>query len=92
MIINETTAKRFFPNRNPIGQTIRRSWPADVQPDEVIGVMKDSKYLRLNEGNRAIIFGLDAKVPKDALSVRIAASLTYHLKPQEPSPPAARRR
>lgn len=32
------------------------------------------------EGNRALIFSLRDKVPVDALSICIAASLTYHLK------------
>ena len=32
------------------------------------------------EGNRALIFKIDERVPRDALSVCIDASLTYHLK------------
>ena len=30
------------------------------------------------EGNRAIVFGADGKVPSDALSFCVAAALTYH--------------
>jgi len=30
------------------------------------------------EGNRAIVFGADRKVPSDALSFCVAAALTYH--------------
>jgi hypothetical protein len=32
------------------------------------------------EGNRALVFSLDDKVPQDSLAMCIAASLTYHLK------------
>jgi Domain of unknown function (DU1801) len=31
------------------------------------------------EGNRALVFGIDDRVPTDALSWCVAASLTYHL-------------
>jgi hypothetical protein len=37
---------------------------------------KDFKF----EGNRALVFELKDKVPRDSLSFCIAASLTYHLK------------
>jgi predicted permease len=50
-VINETMARRFFPNRSPIGQ---RFGIGDV-PDhpgeiEVVGVVKDAKYTALDEG------------------------------------------
>jgi hypothetical protein len=32
------------------------------------------------EGNRALVFSLEEKVPQDSLATCIAASLTYHLK------------
>jgi len=32
------------------------------------------------EGNRALVFSLDEKIPRDSLAMCIAASLTYHLK------------
>jgi len=32
------------------------------------------------EGNRALVFGLEDKLPKDSLAMCVAASLTYHLK------------
>ena len=36
------------------------------------------------EGNRALVFDQDAKVPRDALGFCIAASLTYHLRKKTP--------
>ena len=32
------------------------------------------------EGNRALVFGLEDKIPKDSLAMCVEASLTYHLK------------
>jgi len=32
------------------------------------------------EGNRALVFGLEDKIPKDSLAMCVVASLTYHLK------------
>ena len=32
------------------------------------------------EGNRALVFSIEDEVPKDSLTMCIAASLTYHLK------------
>jgi hypothetical protein len=31
------------------------------------------------EGNRALVFGLEDKIPKDSLAICVVASLTYHL-------------
>jgi len=50
-VINQTMARRFFPNRSPIGQRFAigetPDHPADI---EVIGVVKDARYFTLNEG------------------------------------------
>jgi ABC-type antimicrobial peptide transport system permease subunit len=45
MIINETIARRYFPNQNPIGKRINL-WGRQV---EVIGVAKNGKYDSLGE-------------------------------------------
>jgi len=52
MIIGETTAQHFFGSADPIGKTIGLDKPG--KPDEkelyqVIGVVKDAKYFRMNE-------------------------------------------
>jgi predicted permease len=45
MIINETIARRYFPNQNPIGKRVNL-WGRQV---EVIGVAKNGKYDSLGE-------------------------------------------
>jgi len=43
-VINETMARRFWPNENPIGKRVRQGWPEWTTPFcEVIGVVADVK-------------------------------------------------
>jgi predicted permease len=48
-IINETMARRFFPNEDPIGKRLRFGDPAaNAQPCEIVGVVKDT-LIRLDD-------------------------------------------
>jgi putative ABC transport system permease protein len=48
-IINETLARRFFPNEDPIGKRLRFGDPAsNSQPCEIVGIVKDT-LIRLND-------------------------------------------
>jgi hypothetical protein len=51
ILINETMARRFFPNMSPLGRTFRFGGPdAKLENDRtVIGVVKDAKYMALKE-------------------------------------------
>ena len=54
LVINETMARRFFPNENPIGKRIVVSWDPNVA-DEIVGVVGDIKEYGLNlDSNPAI--------------------------------------
>src|SRR5262249_3508985 len=51
-IINETLARRFFPNEDPIGKRIRPDMstdPGDPPTREIIGVVSDVRYRSLTE-------------------------------------------
>jgi putative ABC transport system permease protein len=59
MMINESTAKRFFGSAYPIGKTIGMDRPGrrgERDAYEVIGVVKDAKYNRVDEDNRKIAY------------------------------------
>jgi predicted permease len=47
-IINQTLAKAFFPNANPVGQTIV-ACDAGATPVEIVGVSADAKYSSLRD-------------------------------------------
>jgi len=54
-IVNETFARRHFPNEDPIGQTFQMDMPAGAaQPVyQIVGVSKDAKYLGVREERTA---------------------------------------
>jgi hypothetical protein len=85
-----------YVTRSGAGSTVRIDWKAKT-PDQYAmyfhcqtGLVESFRSMFPSdfrfEGNRALVFRLDERVPLDALSVCIAASLTYHLK----TPPSAR--
>ncbi len=49
MIINETAARRYWPNQNPLGRRLILGRAPDEEVREVVGVVKDSKYRQLTE-------------------------------------------
>jgi predicted permease len=51
MIVNESAARQFFGAANPIGKTIGMD-EGDVY--QIVGVVKDTKYNRINEEDRRI--------------------------------------
>jgi putative ABC transport system permease protein len=65
-IVNETFARRLFPNRGAIGQRVRRPVKPDGNPEpwaEIVAVVADSRYLTLGEEARPLVywpFGLGA--------------------------------
>lgn len=55
-IVNETMARRFFPNENPIGKLIKLDLDAEEQPREIIAVVHDTPSTRLQTRQEAAIF------------------------------------
>ncbi len=56
-IINETMARRFFANRNPIGSRFAFGAGNGVRPDiEIVGIVKDSKHATLREQKRPFAY------------------------------------
>jgi predicted permease len=48
-IINETMARVYFPGGSPLGRTFSIGNAAEYQNVEVVGVVKDAKYMTLHE-------------------------------------------
>jgi predicted permease len=54
IVINETAARDFFGSANPVGRTIGMKERNGTDVYQVVGVVKDAKYNRLNEEPRRI--------------------------------------
>ena len=48
-VINQTFARRFFPNGNPLGKQVRDTYPGNPADMVVVGVVSDAKYNSLRE-------------------------------------------
>jgi putative ABC transport system permease protein len=63
-IINESFARRHFPNQNPIGQRVKPSIMLDERGSlwrEIVGVVKDVHHARLSEASTAELFVTQAQ-------------------------------
>jgi len=73
-IINETMARRFFANEEPLGRhlrvTRRGGQPVSC---EIIGVVRDSKYLSLGEDPAPFVFFSSLQNPSPMMTVLVRA-------------------
>jgi hypothetical protein len=78
-----------YATRNKSGSTVRIDWKRKT-PDHYAmyfncqtNLVETFRTLFPNDfkydGNRALVFGLEDKIPKDSLALCVVASLTYHL-------------
>ncbi|HEX4948275.1 MAG TPA: ABC transporter permease [Blastocatellia bacterium] len=69
-IINETMARRFFPNEDPIGKRLRFGDTAsNAQPCEIVGIVKDT-LIRLDDQTlRAITYRPLAQQPSQRVTL-----------------------
>ncbi len=57
VVINETMARRFWPNENPVGRRFSTTlFGAQLRRAEIIGVVKDGKYRTLGEEPRPFVY------------------------------------
>jgi len=71
-IINETMARRFWPNGDAVGQSIQTS--ADGPAIEIVGVVRDIKYYSLAEEPRPYVYATAAQsyAPDVTMHIRTA--------------------
>jgi putative ABC transport system permease protein len=77
-LINERTARRYFPGQNPVGQQIRvgaeLARAARNGPKAIVGVVGDVKYGGLDEDMPAEIYLPYEQHPVDAFTVAVRTS------------------
>ena len=86
VIINETLAKKYFPNEDPIGKRIQPSIKIDDTPGpepmrEIVGVVGDVKVVNLRTEPGPEVYGPQNQIPFNGLTIvlrtaRDAASVT----------------
>ena len=50
VIVNQSMAQKYWPDSNPIGRYLTFAMPGEEQPRQVIGISRDMRYGRLNDG------------------------------------------
>jgi predicted permease len=87
IIINQTMAKYFFGNQNPVGRRVGFEDPKDPPTHEIVGVVKDSFIVSLKEGPaRAMYFPHAQEEKFDRMNFYVRTSL-----PESSIMPAIRR-
>ena len=67
-IVNETMARRFWPDGNAVGQRI----DSGDGPTEIVGVVRDSKYQSLSEASQPYVFEPITQQPSNNTSLSLA--------------------
>ena len=73
IVINETMAKQFWPNEDPIGKRIVVGW-FDPREDEIIGVVGDTRHASLETEPRATIFWPHPRFPYNVMALTLKAT------------------
>src|SRR5687768_16214222 len=63
VVINETTARRYWPGEDPIGRRLRLGGGADTLPREIVGVVADVKHKGLDQETRPEMYIPHAQFP-----------------------------
>ena len=100
VIVNETAARRMWPNQDPIGKVLvhhldRRGRADSSRPMTVIGVAKDAKYASLGEEATAFVYvpNLQQYLPRTTIVARsvdgrrLAAEIRGLLASMDPNVP-----
>jgi macrolide transport system ATP-binding/permease protein len=78
-VINESMARLLFGRENPIGRRFGQIYPVRCCPREIIGVVKDAKYISLRQEGRPMFYApfaqLDTSMGQMTLVVRTAGDI-----------------
>jgi putative ABC transport system permease protein len=72
IIVNETAAKRFWPNENPVGKHIAGS--RDLIQRQVVGVVADAKFSALQAANADQFYVPSEQIPYPAMTLVVRST------------------
>jgi putative ABC transport system permease protein len=76
-IINEALARRYFPNRDPLGKRVMPGIGIDERPwmmREIVGVVRDSKHVSLREEPPPYIYLPHGQFPRHGMTLVVRAA------------------
>jgi putative ABC transport system permease protein len=68
MIVNESFARTHFPNENPLGRRITIQFREAPQPAQIIGVVGDAKYTKIDQDAGPIAYFPIAEAPSGRMT------------------------
>lgn len=73
-IVNETFARRFFPNENPIGQQIKLQDTTDLTC-QIVGLVRDSKYNEVRDEVPPLLYYSQRQRPQSGVYFELRAAV-----------------
>jgi putative ABC transport system permease protein len=70
LIVNDTLAREYFPNEDPLGKSLVVSWN-DSGPDEIVGVVRDVRSQDLEAEPRPMIYWPPARFTYPFMTVAV---------------------
>ena len=67
-LVNQAFVKRYFPNRNPLGQSLSLGWGGDA-PKTIVGVLSDVRHENLNAPPRPEFYVPMAQFPSRSIII-----------------------
>jgi len=72
-IINETLARRYFPNQDPLGKRVMPGIGDDMMR-EIVGVVSDSKHVNLREEPPPYIYTPHGQIPRPGMTLVVRSA------------------
>ena len=70
VIVNETMARRHWPNQDPIGRKVKISWN-DTREDEIVGVVGDVRHQGLDATPRSMTYWPHARFAYGSMTLAV---------------------
>jgi predicted permease len=75
VVVSESLAHRFFPGQNPVGRLVSIGRDERRQDLEIVGIVSDAKYQRLEEPTRRVAYLPTAQAPESIEGDNLVATI-----------------